>query len=209
ITPWGEANVRSWGKNVGNLWRTSGDITPQWSRLLHNFDSTASRSLYAQPGAWNDPDMLFVGTGDFDENHLTEARSHFSLWAIVNAPLLIGYDLRKAPTALLDIWGNADVVAINQDKGGHQGVLAYQSNDLQIIVKTLSDRGRKAVAIFNRGLTPVKATLTAEHLKFSKTAPIGLRDLWTKQTLPAFSGSRDFDVAPRETVLLMAQGQPE
>jgi alpha-galactosidase len=209
ITPWGEANVRSWGKNVGNLWRTSGDITPQWSRLLHNFDSTASRALYAQPGAWNDPDMLFVGTGDFDENHLTEAKSHFSLWAIMNAPLLIGYDLRKAPKALLDIWRNADVVAINQDKGGHQGVVAYQSNDLQIIVKTLSDRGGKAVAIFNRGLAPVKATLTAEHLKFNKTTPIGLRDLWTRQTLPAFAGSRDFNVAPRETVLLIAEGQPE
>lgn len=209
ITPWGEANVRSWGKNVGNLWRTSGDITPQWSRLLHNFDTTASRALYAQPGAWNDPDMLFVGTGDFDENHLTEAKSHFSLWAIMNAPLLIGYDLRKTPDVLLDIWKNADVVAINQDKGGHQGVIAYQSSDLQIIVKTLSGRSRKAVAIFNRGLAPVKATLTAEHLKFNKTAPIRLRDLWTKRALPAFAGQRDFDVAPRETVLLLAEGQPE
>jgi alpha-galactosidase len=205
ICAWGQANVRAWGKQVGNLWRTSDDITPNWTRMLHTFDSASGRALYAQPGGWNDPDMLFIGSGDFDEHHLVEARSHFSLWAIANAPLLIGYDLRNAPKSLLDIWGNADVIAINQDPGGHQGVIAYDSDDVQIIVKTLSD-GSKAVALFNRGLAPVEATLMADHLKFAASAPIQLRDLWSKEALAPFTGERSFTLAPRETRLFRASG---
>lgn len=209
ITTWGEANVRSWGKNVGNLWRTSGDITPEWSRLLHNFDSAASRPLYAQPGTWNDPDMLFIGSGEFDQNHLTEAQSHFSLWAIINAPLLIGYDLRGAPKSLLDIWGNADVIAVNQDPAGNQGVIVYDSDDVQIVVKTMNDPRRKAVAIFNRGHGPVKTSLTAAHLKFAANAPIQLKNLWTKETVAPLTGDKDFTVAPRETLMFMATGTRE
>ena len=63
--------------------------------------------------------------------------TRFSLWAIINAPLLIGCDLRNAPRSLLDIWGNADVVRINQDPLGNQAVIAYASDDGQILVKML------------------------------------------------------------------------
>ena len=88
--------------------------------MLNNFDSVATRELYSGPGHWNDPDMLFVGHGDFDENHLKEARTHFALWAIEDAPLIIGYDLRGAPKSLLEVWGAAEIVAVNQDAAGNQ-----------------------------------------------------------------------------------------
>jgi hypothetical protein len=201
---WGSADVRTWGKDVGHVWRTSGDITPNWTRMLHNFDSASTRALYAGPGAWNDPDMLFIGHGDFDANHLTEAKSHFALWAIINAPLMIGYDLREAPKSLLDIWGNADIVRVNQDPAGHQGVIAYASDDVQIIVKTLSN-GKKAVALFNRGLAKADVTLTAGHLKFSDTAPVQLKNLWDKSA-PQFTGDTTFSLAPRETLIFEASG---
>ena len=61
---WGAGNVRAWGKDFGNLSRTSDDITPSWSRMLTNFDSAAKRAFYAHPGSWNDPDMLFIGKGE-------------------------------------------------------------------------------------------------------------------------------------------------
>jgi len=209
ICAWGAANVRAWGKDFGNLVRTSNDISPVWGRMLHTFDSAANRPLYAQPGAWNDPDMLFVGHGDFDLNHLTEARSHFALWAVINAPLLIGYDMRDAPRALLDIWGNADLVAANQDKGGHQAVLAHDSDDVQIFVKTLAGTDRKVVAIFNRGTGPTDVLLMAQHLKFAEGSPIVLRDLWSKAKLDPFTKERSFKVAPRETLVFEATGTRE
>ncbi|ESQ80244.1 NPCBM/NEW2 domain-containing protein [Asticcacaulis sp. YBE204] len=205
ICSWGRADVRTWGKDVGNLWRTSYDINPTWGSMLHSFDSAVTRPLYAGPGRWNDPDMLFVGKGDFDVNHMTEAKSHFALWAMLNAPLLIGYDLRGAPKALIDIWGNADLVAVNQDKGGHQAVLAYRSDDVQILVKTLSN-GKTAVALFNRSEAAKTVSLTARDLKFDAAKPVVLRNLWTKDTLPAFTGSQKFTLGAHETLVFEAEG---
>jgi len=206
ICAWGMANVRSWGKDVGNLWRTSADITPSWTSMLHNFDSAAKRALYAGPGHWNDPDILHIGHGAFDAANPVEVRSHFSLWAMINAPLLVSYDLRNGPAALLDVLGNADVVRLNQDQAGHQGVVTYDSDDAQIIVKTLGDGQRKAVALFNRGATPAPVTLLAGHLKLSGSAPVTLRDLWSKQT-STFTGEKAFTLAPHETLVFEATGK--
>lgn len=205
ICAWGSADVRAWAKDVGNLSRTSDDITPSWTRMLANFDSAADRALYAHPGSWNDPDMLFVGHGDFDENHLTEARSHFALWSMLSAPLIIGYDLRNAPPALMDILGDKDIIAVDQDPAGNQAVLAYDTDDVQILVKTLSD-GHKAVAIFNRGLAPEDVTLTAGHLKFAANALVTLKDLWSDAMLPAFTGQVKLHVEPRQTLIYDAAG---
>lgn len=209
ICTWGEANVRAWGKDHGNLWRTSGDITPQWSRMLHTFDSAAKRALYAGPGTWNDPDMLFIGHGDFDDNHLREARSHFALWSIIAAPLLIGYDLRDAPQALLDIWGHEEIIAVNQDAGGHQGVIAYDSDDIQIIVKTLSGEGKKAVAIFNRGFTAVDAAVTWDHLKFKAGTMATIRDLWAREALTPQADIFSVKVESRQTLMYKFTGVPK
>ncbi|HEY8026423.1 MAG TPA: NPCBM/NEW2 domain-containing protein [Burkholderiaceae bacterium] len=206
ICNWGMADVRSWGKDAGNLWRTSSDITPGWSSMLHNFDSAAKRALYAGPGHWNDPDILNVGQGDFDDKHLVEARSHFTLWAMLDAPLLISYDLRKASKSLLDIWGNVDLVRINQDKAGNQGIIAYDSDDAQIIVKTLGNGTSKAVVLFNRGAAPVDLTLLPVHLKFATDSPIVLRDLWSHESL-TFSGEQAFTLAPHETRVFEATGR--
>lgn len=202
---WGAADVRSWGKNVGAMSRTSEDISPTWSRMLHNLDSVSRRPLYAHPGTWNDPDMLFVGKGDFDADHLEAARSHFTLWAMVNAPLLIGYDLRNANPALLEILGAAQVIALNQDPAGNQAVLAFDSADLSIFVKTLAS-GDKAVAILNRTAAPAEAILTADHLKFLADADIDLTDLWSGQA-SRFKGERKFQLAPRQTLLFSAKGK--
>ncbi|SFK56415.1 Alpha galactosidase A [Sphingomonas sp. NFR04] len=201
---WGSADVRSWAKDVGNISRTSDDITPHWTRLLTNFDTAARRPLYAHPGSWNDPDMLFIGKGEFDADHLVEARSHFALWAMVSAPLLIGADLRTTPQALMDIFGNAALIAIDQDPAGNQAVLAFDTDDFQILVKTLAN-GDKAVALFNRTAAPTEAILTAQHLKLRDDAPIALTDLWTGGA-SSFTKETKFKLAPHETLVFRAKG---
>lgn len=201
---WGAADVRSWAKEVGNMSRTSDDIAPSWGRMVHSFDSAVRRPLYAHPGSWNDPDMLYIGTGDFDADHLTAARSHFALWAMLSAPLMIGYDLRQAPQSLLDVFGNGAIIALDQDPAGNQAVLAFDSNDLQILVKTLAN-GDKAVAIFNRTSAPLDASLTALQLKFLPDAEVALTDLWSGDRL-SFRGEQSFKLAPRETLIFTARG---
>lgn len=207
ICIWGSADVRSWAKDVGNMSRTSEDIFPIWSRMLFNLDSASRRPLYAHPGSWNDPDMLYIGTGDFDAGHLTEARTHFSMWAMLNAPLIIGYDLRKATPELLGIFGNQQVIALNQDPAGNQAVLAYDSDDAQIYVKTLAD-GTKAVALLNRTSAPLQVTLTSDHLKYLADSEISLGNLWTGETMH-FEKEQDFELNPRQTLLFKAAGKRE
>ncbi len=208
ICVWGDADVRNWGQHVGNVVRTSADIAPWWGRMLHTFDSASHRALYARPGSWNDPDMLFIGHGEFDENNLTKARTHFALWAIINAPLIIGQDLRKAPASLLDIYRNADIVALNQDKAGNAGVIAFDSHDIQIIVKQLADPGKKGVVIVNRTGTELTADLLASHLKLGADAPVQLRDLWSKQS-SSFTGATTFKLKPHESLVFEASGKRE
>lgn len=202
---WGSADVRAWGKDMGNMSRTSDDITSNWSRMLTNLDTASTRALYAHPGSWNDPDMLFIGAGDFDSNHMTEARSHFALWAILNAPLIIGYDLRKATPEQMALFGNAEIVALNQDPAGHQAVLAHQSGDLQIFVKTLST-GEKGLVLFNRGLVPFNAILTAGHLKLRDDVTITLTSLWDGEKT-TFRGEQKLQLAPRETLIYKVSGE--
>lgn len=201
---WGSSNVRAWGKDVGNISRTSDDINPHWTSMLSNLDSVSTRALYAHPGSWNDPDMLEVGLGDFDATHPTEARSHFALWAMLNAPLILGNDVRKMDPVIRDIISNADIIAINQDTAGNQAVLAYDSDDIQIFVKTLKD-GSKAVALFNRGLSSTEVYLTARHLKFRDDSTIALKDLWNKQT-SSFTKEIKLPLAARQTLIFTARG---
>lgn len=201
---WGSADVRAWGKDVGNVSRTSDDLFPSWGRMLTNFDTASKRALYAHPGSWNDPDMLYMGPGDFDAAHLEQARSHFALWAIINAPLLMGTDLRVAPPSLMDVFGNADIIAINQDRAGHQAVAAFDSDDLQIFVKTLAS-GEKAVAVFNRSAEPLDVDLAARLMRYRDDTPVTLTDLWTKRT-SRFTRETKLHVMPRQTLIFRAAG---
>lgn len=205
ICLWGSSNVRAWGKDLGGTSRTSEDLSPSWGRLLHNLDTVSRRELYAHPGSWNDADMLFLGQGEFDQAHMTEVRSHFALWAIENSPLIIGYDLRKPWPGLLDVLGNARIIAVNQDPAGNQASLAFDTDEVQIYVKTLAD-GRKAVALFNRGSGAADVTLTAQHLVMADDAPIALTDLWTGKA-SRFTGETSFHLAPRETLIFTAEGK--
>ena len=205
---WGTANVRAWGPDVGTTWRTSGDIDPTWDRFLHNFDSVATRELYAGPGHWNDPDMLEIGNGEFDAGHLTEAEAHLAAFAVVAAPLIIGTDLVHARPEILRVLGNHEVISVDQDPAGNQGVIAYADSSREIVVKALARHGAKAALLFNRSATPVTITLTPAQLKLADDAPVSLRDLIRQRDLGVLGAARRFDLAPHQAMLIGSQGTP-
>ena len=118
ICNWGEDNVTQWGKDVGNSWRTTGDIIDNWAMMLRIIDQNDQLYKSAGPGGWNDPDMLEVGNGGMT---LTEYKTHFSLWAISKAPLIIGCDITQMSNDIKNILTNSEIIAINQDKLGEQG----------------------------------------------------------------------------------------
>src|SRR5256884_6112126 len=124
IVEWGQNQPWNWAPNVGNLWRTTGDISDSWTSMIGKAHSNETHASAAKPGAWNDPDMLEIGNGHMTD---TEYRTHFSLWAIMAAPLLIGSDIRNASAATLTILTNADIIAVDQDPLGKQGTLISSS----------------------------------------------------------------------------------
>jgi alpha-galactosidase len=103
IVEWGQNAPWNWAAPVGNLWRTTGDISDNWTSMINIAHSSATHASAAGPGGWNDPDMLEVGNGGMTD---AEYRTHFSLWAVMAAPLLIGSDIRNASTATPPTWSS-------------------------------------------------------------------------------------------------------
>lgn len=115
---WGVDNPATWAPEVGNSWRTTGDISDNWASMTSRIDQNDRWWSYAAPGGWNDPDMLEVGNGGMNTSEYT---AHFSLWALAKAPLLIGCDVTKMSQETLTILTNPEVIAVNQDSLGKQG----------------------------------------------------------------------------------------
>jgi len=115
---WGVDDPAKWAKTVGNSWRTTGDISDSWNSMIDIIDKNDRWADFAGPGGWNDPDMLEVGNGGMTYD---EYRTHFSLWALSKAPLLIGCDVTKKDPQTFEILMNKEVIAIDQDKLGVQG----------------------------------------------------------------------------------------
>ncbi|KAM0854942.1 hypothetical protein ACQ4PT_050114 [Festuca glaucescens] len=113
LCEWGDNNPATWAGGMGNSWRTTGDIADNWNSMTSRADQNDRWASYAGPGGWNDPDMLEVGNGGMTE---AEYRSHFSIWALAKAPLLIGCDVRSMSQATKDIISNSEVIAVNQGK---------------------------------------------------------------------------------------------
>jgi alpha-galactosidase len=140
---------------------------------IHSNDTHASA---AGPGHWNDPDMLEVGNGGMSA---TEYRTHFSMWAIMAAPLLIGSDIRSASATTLGILTNTDVIAIDQDSLGKQGTILTHTGSTYVYRKALAN-GDVAVALLNEGSATATISTSASAIGLSGASSYTLKDLWSK-----------------------------
>jgi alpha-galactosidase len=207
LCTWGEASVREWGKRYGTSWRTSPDLEPTWRSVLLNFDSAAAWTLYAGPGHWNDADMMGIGLGDFDAKHLLQARAHMSMWVMLSSPLILGNRLTESPPELIELVGNPEVIAVDQDPAGNAGSIVSQDGDAEVMMKTLSGVGAKAVALINRGGQPLTVELPLDRLGLAHSRAL-VRDLWERRDLPPVRSALSFQLAPYETRLLRLVGKP-
>ena len=176
ICEWGQNAPWDWAQSVGNSWRTTGDISDNWGSMLGIFKANAALAVNAQRGGWNDPDMLEVGNGGMTD---VEYRSHFSLWAMMNAPLLIGADLRTVNQATFDILTNRDVIALNQDGLGVQADEISNTGGRHVLTKPLNN-GDVAVALFNETASATTISTTASAAGLGNATSYGLKDLWSK-----------------------------
>ncbi len=194
---WGQSKPWEWAAETGHMWRTTGDIFncfdcldqhPGWASygVMQILDMQNGLRKYAGPGHWNDPDMLEVGNGQA----VNEDRAHFSMWCMLAAPLILGNDIRSMSQDTKDILMNREVVAINQDSLGIQGLKFAVKDGLEFWFKPLANNDW-AFCILNRTTEAKQYTIDWQSFNLydevakrftdfdSKTYTI--RNLWTKK----------------------------
>ena len=194
---WGHSKPWTWAKETGHMWRTTGDIFncfdcvdqhPGWAAygVLQILDMQNGLRQYAGPGHWNDPDMLEVGNGQ----SVNEDRAHFSMWSMLAAPLILGNDIRSMSQHTKDILMNKEVIAVNQDKLGIQGLKFAAEDGLEFWFKPLADNDW-AFCVLNRSTTDKQYVI--DWQKFNLYDEVSkrftdfdskiytIRNLWTNQ----------------------------
>jgi alpha-galactosidase len=187
LCQYGRAEVQTWGPHVAaNLWRTTADIRDQYDSMLNIGFAQSRLSEFAGPGHWNDPDMLEIGNGGMSTD---EYKTHFSLWAMVAAPLISGNDLQTMTPDIKDILANSEVIAVDQDALGAGGKEVYSAGAMKVWSKPLAS-GDVVVAVFNTAGESIRAMLSITRLGLS--GKYSARDLWTHEEMGALP--EDFSV---------------
>jgi alpha-galactosidase len=200
LCEWGGNKPWLWAKEIGHLWRTTGDIFncfdciedhgswKSWG-VMQILDKQDGLRQYAGPGHWNDPDMLEVGNG----MSVNQDRAHFTMWCMIAAPLISGNDLRIMSSQTQGILANKEVIAIDQDSLGIQGFKQSVNDSVETWLKPLKN-GEWAMCLLNRAKFPRSIQIDWNILSVSDDVSgrtlntIGkdfykLRDLWLKKNI--------------------------
>jgi alpha-galactosidase len=195
ICEWGGSKPWEWAKDVGHLWRTTGDIMDcydckqrweqgwkvildlQFSQVQPADGQNNGIGKFAGPGHWNDPDMLEVGNEGLT---FAESRAHFSLWGILAAPLMAGNDVRKMSPEITALLTDKEAIAIDQDPLGKQGWRFRAEPGREIWVRELAG-GDWAVAVLNSGKTAAEVEVDFSHGWWFLGSDCSVRDIWDKK----------------------------
>ena len=199
LCQYGRDEVWKWGPKVGgNLWRSTADIRDSWESMSNIGFRQFALAPFARPGHWNDPDMLEIGNGGMTND---EYRTHMSLWVLLAAPLLAGNDLHTMSEETKGILLNREVIAVNQDPLGAQGVRAWQQEPYEVWMKPLADGGR-AVGLFNRGEDTHRISASFRDLGIS-TGSVSVRNLWQGSSSKLDKATAFSADVPRHGVVLV------
>jgi len=143
LCEWGKTMPHNWAYKMGCSWRILNDITfavgadgrhgfaawekPGTDSITSQYDKAVVMDRFAGlERGWNDPDMMVIGMDGITDEM---ARAHMAMWCMMNAPLMLGLDLRRVEKgdALYQIIANADLIALNQDALGVQARRVYCS----------------------------------------------------------------------------------
>ncbi len=218
ICEWGQNEPWKWGKDIGHLWRVTGDITPCWDCELGH-GSWYSLGVWkiinlrkgirssTGPGHWNDFDMMEVGNG----MTAAEDRVHFAMWAMLASPLIMGNDLRSASATTLEILTNEEVIAINQDPLGIQAFRFYKEGYLDIWAKPLKN-DEWAVCFVNMGdndlqlnfdwtKEPIEDALYKRYLNVEENSFV-IRDVYNKTDIAKTGSNLKATIAKHDCLLV-------
>lgn len=216
ICEWGNNNPHTWAQDIGHAWRTTGDITccfdcvidhGGWKSLgiMTIVDTNEKLRQYAGHNHWNDPDMLEVGNGMTN----AEDRAQFTLWCMMAAPLIVGNDIRSMSKETADILLNHEMIAIDQDSLGIQGLRHRVENNLEYWLKPLAN-GDWAFCVLNRSTNPQTINLDFRNFQMYDNLSRRLletswhtyqvRNLWTHKDEKDSTQPRTLTIPPHDVV---------
>ena len=202
ISEYGRWEPWLWAPEFANMWRTTEDIQPRWESVCSIVDQQAPLTRYSRVGSWNDPDMLEVGNGELGdaadsvEVAMRRCRAHLAMWAILNAPLMLGNDLGSLQSWLLPLLTDANMLAVQGDFAGTQGRRMLQTGAIDVWAKPMTT-GELAVVVLNRRPEPSSVSLSDDTMSSLHAVP-GL-------TVPSIA-PLDVEVAGEDAVLLRLRG---
>lgn len=218
ICEWGDNQPWKWAKDIGHLWRVTGDIINCWdcevghgtwnsSGIWKIINMRKDIRKVAGPGHWNDFDMMEVGNGMTD----AEDRSHFAMWSMLASPLIMGNDLRKASKETVKTLTNKEVIAVNQDKLGIQGFRFSNENDIETWIKPLANN-KWAMVFVNMKETTINLdfdwnkheigdNLNNRNLD-TKNSIFKIRDLFKHENLGTTANNLNAEIGPHDVLMI-------
>jgi hypothetical protein len=226
LCEWGRQRPWDWAPGVGgvieDMWRVGGDITDPIvddslpvhvqrkvgaANILKNFDEGIHPEAQ-HTGFYNDLDMMVIGMRGMSEelDHM-----HMSLWAVAASPLMVGADLTRLTPSQKTTLNNAEVLAVNQDPWGLQGMKAGETKQgLEVWSKVLSKPGQRAVVLLNRATSSAPISFSLDQLGLRADSSAHVRDLWVHKDVGEANPSFSQTVAAGEAVLFLVTGrEPE
>jgi len=209
ICSWGEESPWEWQNGVGQLWRTSGDISYQknhvnWKDIVQNFEANARHAAFNGPDSWNDPDMLEVGNAGIN---LVEAHSHFSMWVISAAPLWAGTDLAHMEPEIREVFTNPEVIAVDQDPLGSGPSNIQRAHGVEVWVKPLGNKSGETKAVLLLNLSHHHAKAAVQWIDLGLMPNASVRDLWTRKDLGQFGDGYATTIPPHGSILIKVSGR--
>ncbi len=185
-----------WAIKKADSWRISGDIRPTFSSILNIIDLNANLYQYATAGHYNDMDMLQVGRGMSYE----EDKTHFSMWCMLNSPLLAGNDLRHMTKQTIEILTNKEIITLNQNTDLLQAQRIFSENNVEVWIKTSTSGKKIALVLLNRNEAEKIFKLDGQKLGINTKSKI--RDLWLHQNLGKIGTEKTFKIPKHGIVVL-------
>ncbi len=212
---WGADQTHEWIKSTGaSMWRSTGDIFDTWESIKELVKQQNCLHPYNAVGCFNDMDMLVVGMYGKGNVGLkgcndTQYKTHFSIWALLGSPLMIGCDVRNMSEETKRILGNEELILINQDKACRQPIKLngfWQEEDCMIYARQL-EHGEIAIGLFNLGQEATYARFNLDELglPLSTGRTLKMKELWTGEELTVKNASVIWKLAPYDCAVFRAK----
>ncbi|MFI6359081.1 glycoside hydrolase family 27 protein [Streptomyces sp. NPDC050743] len=207
-------NTYAYAPTIADSWRTGTDIawgTPspgEWPNILRNMDANAWHPEAQGPGHYNDPDYLIPMRRMTDGSlELTqeESTTQFVMWAEMASPLVLGSDPRTLSPSMIATLRNPEIIAVDQDPLGIQGVRVAADAGGDVYSKVLVGHGRRAVVLLNRSDQPAERTVNFADVALG--GPVQVRDLRARADRGTHTGSYTVEVPAHGTAFLGLTGQ--